>query len=178
MKKQKRVVDVRPEVEDDLHVIHAINTAAFKTEGEAKVVDELRENCSPFISLVAEVNDKAVGHILFTPVELHTDDGRILEGMGLAPLAVLPEYQHKGIGSALCEAGLAEMRNLDIPFVVVLGHPRYYPRFGFKPAADIGLRCVYPDVPPEAFMIKVFDKTVLRGIKGVIHYQPEFDEVT
>jgi putative acetyltransferase len=178
MKKQKSIVEIRPEVEDDRAAIHAVNAAAFKTEGEAKVVDALRDNCSPFISLVAAVSDKAVGHILFTPVELHTDDGRILEGMGLAPLAVLPEYQHKGIGSALCEAGLAEMRNLDIPFVVVLGHPRYYPRFGFKPAADFGLRCAFPDVPPEAFMIRVFDKIVMNGIKGVIHYRPEFDEVT
>lgn len=176
-KDRYQMMDIRLETPDDIEAIHAVNAAAFRTDGEAKVVDRLREICHPFISLVAEVNGKVVGHILFTPVQLNTSKDLILDGMGLAPLAVLPEYQSKGIGSALCESGLEKIRAMGTPFVVVLGHPGYYPHFGFKPAADFGIRSAYPDVPPEAFMIKIYDRDLLHGVKGVVQYRPEFDEV-
>lgn len=171
-------IKIRPETPADEEAIHAVNASAFRTEGEAKVVDRLREVCNPFVSLVAEMDEQVVGHILFTPVTLKTTECRTVQGMGLAPLAVLPAYQGRGIGSALCNAGLDAMAALDTTFVVVLGHPGYYPRFGFTPAAEQGFQCGYPDTPPEAFMIRVFDEALLNGLSGVIYYRTEFDDVT
>ena len=171
-------LNIRPEHPGDQAAIHAVNASAFKTDSEARVVDLLRERCRPFISLVAEVDEQVVGHILFTPVQLYTAEAWIVEGMGLAPLTVLPEYQNRGIGSALCESGLAELIRRTAPFVVVLGHPGYYPRFGFVQAIECHIQCAYPDVPSEAFMIKVFDQAAVAGLSGVIHYRPEFDAVT
>jgi putative acetyltransferase len=178
MNKNGNKINIRLEEKDDQDAIYTIHAVAFNTDGEARIVNTLRENCNPFISLVADVSGQVVGHVLFTPVQLLTEKGRTLEGMGLAPLAVLPEYQHRGIGSALCEVGLASMKNLGITYVVVLGHPDYYPRFGFEPAVDLGIRCAYRDVPPKAFMIKIFDDKALDGVTGIVKYRPEFDEVT
>ncbi|MBG0771190.1 MAG: N-acetyltransferase [Anaerolineaceae bacterium] len=169
---------IRKEIQEDISVIREVNLKAFKGPGEAQVVDLLREKCDPFVSIVAELRGQIVGHILFTPVRLVTDNGEVLEGMGLAPLSVHPDFQNQGIGRILCEAGLDEMQAQEVPFVVVLGHPNYYPRFGFEPASDHKLRCAYEGVPPEAFMIKIFQPQILEGLSGVIHYRAEFDEVT
>jgi putative acetyltransferase len=94
--------------------------------------------------------------------------------MGLAPVAVLPERQNQGIGSALVTAGLAIIRGSSCPFVIVLGHPDYYPRFGFEPAAGHGIRCQW-DVPDEAFMILVLEEEAMRGASGPARYRPEWD---
>jgi putative acetyltransferase len=169
---------IRREIPDDIPVIHDLNSRAFKGPGEAQVVDLLRERCEDFISIVAEVNGQIVGHILFTPVRLVRESGEELIGMGLAPLAVSPGHQGQGIGTILCEAGLEEMKASGAPFVVVLGHPNYYPRFGFEPAERYHLRCVYEDVPPGAFMVKVFQPEMKAALSGVVHYRPEFDAVT
>ena len=96
-------------------------------------------------------------------------------GMGLAPMAVLPEHQRQGIGSELVRAGLAELRERDCIFVIVLGHPEYYPRFGFEPASKHGIKCEWA-VPDEAFMILVFDETHLPEAGGRVRYRPEFSE--
>lgn len=169
---------IRPEQPDDLPAIREVNLSAFRTAGEADVVDLLRTTCERFISLVAEVAGHVVGHVLFTPVTLTTEDGRTLTGMGLAPLAVLPEYQNAGVGSALVKASLVRIEGEGVPFVVVLGHPGYYPLFGFDVAARHGLRSAYPGVPEEAFMVMVFDQDALDGLQGVVHYHPAFDAVT
>lgn len=159
-------------------MIHALNNKVFRGPGEARAVDLLRDRCESFLSIVAEVNGQIVGHILFTPVKLISDEGKVLQGMGLAPLAVEPDLQNQGIGTFLCEAGLEEIRTSGAPFVVVLGHSAYYPRFGFEPAIRYNLRCAYEGVPVEAFMIKVFQPRKLEGLSGVVYYQPEFDEVS
>jgi putative acetyltransferase len=169
---------LRKEIPDDIPGIHELNIEAFDGPGEAHVVDLLRESCDPFISIVAEINGQVVGHILFTPVRLVPDEGEVLQGMGLAPLAVRPEFQNQGIGSILCKAGLEEMQTSGTPFVVVLGHPQYYPRFGFEPAANFNLRCSYAGVPEEAFMVRVFQPQKLEGLSGVMYYQQEFDAVS
>lgn len=169
---------VRREKTADIPAIREVNLSAFKGPGEAQVVDLLRESGESFVSIVAEIDGQVVGHILFTPVRLVADTGETINGMGLAPLAVHPEYQNKGIGSILCEAGVEEMKDRGAPFVVVLGHPAYYPRFGFERASKYALRCAYEDVPAEAFMIKIFHPQVLEGLSGVIYYRQEFDEVT
>lgn len=114
------------------------------------LVDALRNQACPLVSLVAEDAGAIVGHIMFSPMSL--PDHPALKIMGLAPMAVAPQHQRKGIGSALIRNGLKQCRQLGFGAVVVLGHPRYYPRFGFLLAARFGIRCGY-DAPEEAFMI-------------------------
>jgi len=97
--------------------------------------------------------------------------------MGLAPMAVLPERQRNGVGSALVRRGLELLRYDACPFVVVLGHPDYYPRFGFDRASRFGLRSQWDGVPDEAFMVKVFDPDVLPAGGGIARYRDEFDSV-
>lgn len=91
-------------------------------------------------------------------------------------MAVLPEFQKRGIGTLLVEAGLAECRKAQYDFVVVLGHPEYYPRFGFVPASRYGIKCEYP-VPDEVFMLIELRAGALQGRHGIVKYEPEFDEV-
>ncbi len=101
---------------------------------------------------------------------------RTLQGMGLAPMAVLPEHQRDGIGARLVEEGVVRLERAGCPFVIVLGHPGYYPRFGFERASAHGIRCQWP-VPDEAFMIRVFSPLAMAGAAGVARYRPEFDAV-
>ena len=102
--------------------------------------------------------------------------GEPILGMGLAPMAVLPERQRAGIGSQLVREGLKRLRAASTPFVIVLGHPEYYPRFGFQPASRYGIQCQWEGVPDQAFMILIFHKPALRGVSGVARYRDEFDE--
>lgn len=98
--------------------------------------------------------------------------------MGLAPLAVLPKYHGHGIGSELCRRGIQKITTLGYPFVVVLGHPGFYTRFGFKPAKQRGIACEYQDVPDDSFMIKVSDAEMMQDVTGTVYYRPEFGEIT
>jgi len=164
---------VRRERPEDKAQIYEVNCQAFDRKEEAEVVDLLRNSCPEGVSLVAEEKGRVVGHILFTPTTIE-NEGASLVGTGLGPLAVLPQHQGKGIGSALVRAGLDEMRTAGEPFVVVVGHPGYYPRFGFERASRYGIQCEYGDVPDEAFMIVVFDQSRMEGVKGVAKERPEF----
>ena len=141
------------------------------------MVDQLRGACDGLLSLVAVVEGQVVGHILFSPAELDAPDSATCIGMGLAPLAVLPEWQRQGIGGQLIRAGLALLVQTPCPFVIVLGHPAYYPRFGFEPASRRGIRCQW-DVPDEAFMILVLDEAGMRGASGLARYRSEWDSAT
>ena len=98
--------------------------------------------------------------------------------MGLAPMAVLPGFQRQGIGSRLVRAGIAALKKTCWPFIVVLGHPEYYPRFGFVPASKRGLACQWKDVPDDCFMVLILDETSMRGVSGVANYRDEFDQAT
>jgi putative acetyltransferase len=148
-----------------------VNLAAFETSAEADLVDVLRQQAPPVISLVAEDGEAVVGHILFTPVTLlEHPDSRI---MGLAPMAVAPARQRQGIGSALVREGLDRCRQLGFDAVVVLGHPGYYPRFGFLPASRFEIACEY-DVPDDVFMALELQEGGLRGKAGTIRYHPAF----
>lgn len=162
---------IRIEKKSDLRFIREVNEAAFETPAEANLVDALREQAQPVISLLAEDGGEIVGHILFSPVMLagHPE----LDIMGLAPMAVSPERQRQGIGSALVRAGLDECRNLGSGAVVVLGHSEYYPRFGFKPASTFGIACEY-DVPAEVFMAMELRPGYLEGASGTIEYHAAF----
>jgi putative acetyltransferase len=151
-----------------------VNLTAFETSTEANLVDVLREQAEPIVSLVADDGGAIVGHILFAPVTLmaHPD----LRIAGLAPMAVVPAKQRQGIGSALIHEGLERCGQLGFGAVIVLGHAEYYPRFGFTPASRFGLRCEY-DVPANVFMALELDQGILKGKSGTIRYHPAFASV-
>lgn len=165
---------IRPEQESDWTAVHGVNAAAFERPAEADLVDAVREQCFPIVSLVAEREDRIVGHILFSPVTLDNHADAVI--MGLGPLAVAPACQHQGIGSALVHVGLKECRELDAGAVIVLGHPLYYPRFGFKTSTYFGIRSAF-DVPEEAFMVVELQPGYLDNRSGVVRYHPAFDGV-
>ena len=127
------------------------------------------------LSLVALLADQIVGHILFTPVRIESGDSSF-EAVGLGPMAVLPAYQRKGIGSRLVQAGLEECRRAGHEIVVLVGHPEYYPRFGFLPAKRFGIR-YEEEVPEKPFMLVDLRKGALAGRSGIVSYQPEFGSV-
>lgn len=162
---------IRAEQAQDKNPIEQINRTAFEGEVEAKLVNALRDSVCDYISLVAEINTKVVAYILFTPVSLseHPD----IKLLGLAPMAVLPEYQNQGVGSELVRQGLAQCKNRGYEAVVVLGHPHYYPRFGFVPADKYGIHSKY-DVPREVFMIQELVPGCLKGKTGAIQYHEAF----
>jgi putative acetyltransferase len=163
---------------NDMGGVRTVNIAAFGRQGEADVVDELRDSCSTFISLVAKIEDEIIGHVLFTPVRLIQDQDWSIEGMGLAPLAVLPEYQNQGVGTELCKEGLRKVKSNGYPFAVVLGDPFFYHRFDFVRASDHGIRSSFDGVPDDAFMIKIFNPKVMAGAQGVVYYHQAFDSVS
>ena len=167
------MVTIRKEKTGDAQEIRRANLSAFGREEEADVIDELRRTCPERVSLVAVYDNQVVGHILFTPVTVETKT-RTIKGMGLAPMAVMPECQRQGIGSQLVKAGLDEIERAGYPFVIVLGHPEYYPRFGFIPASRYRIVSEYQDIPDGVFMILVFDETAFKGASGVAKYRPEF----
>jgi putative acetyltransferase len=164
---------IRQETPADILAVQAVNEAAFETGAEAALVDALRENGKFTLSLVAVVEGEVVGHVLFTDIEMEPGgaEARIL---GLAPMAVRPDMQRRGIGGALVRRGLEDCRELGYRGVVVLGHPAFYSRFSFTPASRHGIICIY-DAPDEAFMALALGDVYLP--KGRALYQPEFAAV-
>jgi putative acetyltransferase len=165
---------IRAEEQRDWAAVHAANVSAFETPAEANLVDALREQAQPLVSLIAEDNGAIVGHIMFSPVSLSGHPA--LKIMGLAPMAVAPEHQRKGIGSALVRAGLEQCKQLGFGAVVVLGHPAYYPRFGFLSSRCFGIGCEY-EVPEEVFMVVELQAGFLRGASGKVKYHSAFSNV-
>ena len=168
--------NIRRERFGDIDAIRQVNDAAFGRPAEGRLVDALRRDAEPFISFVAEENAEIVGHICFTPVIVQHAGGTSTTILGLAPMAVSPARQRRGIGSMLVEAGLADARARGYGAVVVLGRPQFYPRFGFRPAAPAGLRCVY-NAPAPAFMVLELRSGALGALGGVAHYHPLFELV-
>ena len=167
---------IRPERPEDSSVIRHVNELAFGQPAEADLVEKLRQARGDALSLVAD-DGAIVGHILFTPVVVENRERHVL-GMGLAPMAVLPDRQRQGIGSRLVRRGLDILRERGCPFVVVVGHPEYYPRFGFEPASKRGLVSQWEGIPEAAFMVLVLDANAIAGASGVAKYRDEFNEVT
>lgn len=166
---------IRTETLEDHGFVRRINELAFGQPNEADLVDALRVNAGPCISLVAVVDEQVVGHIFFSTVSIESKSGSFT-AIGLAPMAVLPEHQNQGIGSQLVREGLKACRQLGEEIVVVLGHANYYPRFGFVPASSQGIRSEY-DVPDEVFMIAELTAGALNGRRGLVKYHPEFGKV-
>lgn len=163
---------IREERPGEVAAIHTLNVQAFGQPQEADLVDALRRNDGVLLSLVAERNHALVGHILYSPVSV-VSHGESVMGAGLGPMAVAPTLQRTGIGSKLVEAGNARIRQQGHPFIILVGHPAYYPRFGFRPAKDYGFRCQW-DVPDEAFMALILDEARMKGVAGLVQYREEF----
>jgi len=165
---------IRFEREGDADGIKEVNRTAFATPAEADLVDRLRRLEASVVSLVAEDGGSLVGHILFSPVSLPGREPMPI--LGLAPTAVRPDRQRQGIGSQLVRAGLDAARKTGAAAVVVVGHARFYPRFGFVPASRFGLTCEY-DVPDEVFMALELVPGFLAGPGGLVQYHPAFAEL-
>jgi predicted N-acetyltransferase YhbS len=172
------MITIRQESVDDFAAVGRVVERAFAAsehghQGEAGLVAQLRQKCVDALSLVA-VNEtnRVVGHLLFTPVVLLPSN---LRGMGLAPLAVDPQVQNRGVGSQLVQHGLAQLQQLGVPGVVVIGHPRYYQRFGFQPAEAFGVKHGFAGIPQEVLMMRVFDESVADQLRGnTVMYHSEF----
>jgi HAD superfamily hydrolase (TIGR01509 family) len=168
---------LRPETPDDIAGIRAVNECAFDTKIEADLVDLCRQRGKMVLSLAALLEEQVVGHVLFTPVSCDPGSagrGGASTGLGLGPIAVLPEFQGTGIGSRLMCAGLDQARRSGCDFVVLLGDPAYYSRFGFRPASDFGLSSEYGG--GDAFQVLELRPGALAGRRGEVKYIPEFGE--
>jgi putative acetyltransferase len=168
---------IRPETPRDYVAVFAVNRLAFGRDNEARLVDLLRQSSAHIaeLALVAETDGRIVGHILFSPIVIRTATVAV-PALALAPMAVLPEHQRQGIGSQLVRAGLAASRRLGHERVIVLGHPAYYPRFGFVPASRWGIQPPFP-APDEAFLASALLPGALEGCAGVVEYPPAFASV-
>ena len=165
------MIEVREETPSDLPAIRYVNEQAFGGPEEARLVDMLRASGKVVVSLVAVHQDRIVGHVLFSPVTVSQAPDNF-RAVGLAPMSVLPEFQNRGIGSRLVRDGLDACKRLGYDAVVVLGHTHYYPRFGFTRAADYGLDNEYQAL--DEFMVLELNQGVLKTIRGLVQYSPEF----
>ncbi|HKQ30375.1 MAG TPA: N-acetyltransferase [Burkholderiales bacterium] len=169
------MVSIRPERPADIPAIREINEAAFGQHAEADLVDALRAAGKLTLSLVAVEGQETLGYVMFSPAIIETVRGH-LPVLGLAPLAVTPTLQRRGIGSQLMQAGIDECRKLGHERVVVVGHPEFYRRFNFVRANKYGLRCEY-DVPVENFMALELKSGSFANCAGLVKYAPEFKAV-
>jgi len=166
---------IRQECEADFDSVYAVVRSAFETMevasgDEQDLVNRLRKSTAfiPELSLVAEHDGNIIGHILFTKMKVGTHPV-----LALAPVAVLPEYQKQGIGAKLIDEGHRIARELGHSIVILVGHPDYYPRFGYKPAGNFNIQAPF-DVPADAFMVLELREGGLKGVSGMIEFAPEF----
>ena len=174
------MISIRSEKPGDIPAIRQVVSAAFSASefgdnGEADLVDALRTNCDRCLSLVAVSNEaQVVGHILFSPATI-VGDSIESRGMALAPMAVAPGLQGTGVGTALINFGLRQLSDIHCPFVFVLGHPDYYPRFGFLPALEFQVTHGFAGIPQSLFFLKLLDSNVKTSIcDGAAHYHSTF----
>jgi predicted N-acetyltransferase YhbS len=170
-------ITIRPENRNDYKNITLINDMAFGHEKEGLLVEKIRKNkkFKPKLSLVACMGDEIVGHILFFPVDVISETDQF-ESLTLAPMSVIPELQGLGIGSQLVEQGLAKAKNMGYTSVIVLGHAKFYPKFGFTPASQFNITSPFA-VPDECFMALELQKEALQKHSGCVSYPKEFDEL-
>ena len=165
--------------ENNHHIagIQEVVKAAFGQINEAKLIELIRNspNFIPELSIVATEDGKVLGHILFSPIVIETKE-QIIPALALAPLAVMPARQREGIGRQLVQVGLSKCRELGHAIVVVLGHPDYYPRFGFKKASQFAVQAPF-SVPDEAFMVLELKPGALSNVSGTVRYPAYFDGV-
>jgi putative acetyltransferase len=167
--------NIRAETKLDYPAIAEVNTLAFGRKNEAKLIEKIRtsQNYIPELSLVAEIEGKIVGHILFSYINLLFEEE--LQVLSLAPMAVYPQFQKQGIGSNLVKIGLEIADNKGEKMVIVLGHPDFYPRFGFQPAVNYQIESPF-SVPDDVFMVKTLANYQER-YRGKVVYPPAFLDV-
>jgi putative acetyltransferase len=165
------VIEIREEQPRDIEAIREVHGRAFGQDQEGNIVDALRANGAALLSLVATLEGRVVGHILYSPLLV----GDVM-GAALGPMAVLPEHQRQGIGSRLVEAGSRQLTHQGCPFIIVVGHPAFYPRFAFRPASRYGITCEW-DVPDDVFMVLVLDDAKMPGVVGLAKYRAEFSTI-
>jgi putative acetyltransferase len=161
---------IRVEQFRDRAGVREVNEAAFERSDEADLVERLREEGVVLVSLVAELEDHVVGHILFSRMSIDTAQGP-LAAVSLAPVAVHPGRQGRGVGSQLVRQGLAELRARGERIVIVLGHKDYYPRFGF---ASKKARYLSSPFPADAFMALELSEGALADVRGAVRYPAAF----
>lgn len=173
------MIEIVPESKDHASAIfhltvEAFTDSAFGHNGEAELIDSLRQKAVGCLSLVAVQGQEVVGHLLFSPATIEAHDGTVA-GMALAPMSVSPVKQRQGIGSRLILDGLAMFQATDCKFVVVAGHPDFYPQFGFKSASDVGLTHGFAGMPQQVFFVKCFDGFEEKRLRtGKAFYHPIF----
>jgi len=167
------LIEIREERADDVAAVRNMNRRAFGQDQESNIVDALRANGAALLSLVATLDDRVVGHIMYSPLTI----GGNVTGAALGPMAVLPEHQRQGIGSKLVKVGNQKLKDAGYPFIIVVGHADYYPRFGFKRANEHGITCEW-DLPDDVFMLLVLDQAKMESVSGLATYRHEFSSVS
>lgn len=165
-------IEIRRELAADIPAVRDLNQRAFEEDQEANIVDALRSNRAAWLSLVATLDERVIGHIMYSPLEVGQ-----LTGAGLGPMAVLPEHQRQGVGSRLVEAGHRHLKEAGCPFIIVVGHADYYPRFGFRPARPLGITCAW-EVPDNVFLLLALDPGKMQAVSGLAKYRHEFSTVS
>ena len=161
---------IRCEEAADEPAVRTVNESAFGRPDEADLVNGLRKEGVVILSLVAEMRKQVVGHVLFSRIWIDRPDAS-LAAVALAPIAVLPDHQRNGIGGRLIRSGLDSLRNQGERIAIVLGHPDYYPRFGFSTEKA---RLIASPFPPDAFMAVELSINALGGIRGKVRYPVAF----
>lgn len=171
-------INIRRETEHDYKNIKAVNDLAFNGTAESELIEKLREkeDFLPELSLVAEDEGKIIGHILFFPVSIKTKDSECVS-LSLAPMAVNPDYQKKGVGTKLLKEGFKRAEEMGYKSVVVLGYSEYYTKFGFKSADNWGLKSPFKDTHPDAFMAIELSESELENKSGKVIYPEEYHQV-
>ena len=167
---------VREEKPGDYETIHMVEAEAFGRPEEADPVDALRTHGVLALTIVAEIDGAVVGHIAFSPATIVGDECTV-EAVALAQVAVTPQHQNRGVGSALVREELRMCREAGHRIVFLTGHPSYYPRFGFLRGKDVGISCNLVDPSSDAFMVIELVSGALAGCRGVAKFLPEFDGV-
>ena len=167
------LIEIREERADDVAAVRNMNRRAFGQDQESNIVDALRANGAALLSLVATLDDRVVGHIMYSPLTI----GGNVTGAALGPMAVFPEHQRQGIGTKLVKVGNQKLKDAGYPFIIVVGHADYYPRFGFRPASEHGITCEW-DLPDDVFMLLVLDQAKMESVSGLATYRHEFSSVS
>jgi len=170
-------VVIEAEAEGDYEQITRVHTVAFNGDGEAKLVEKLRNTPKyiPELSLVAKYRNTIIGHVLFYPIEINAHRKKCTS-LALAPISVIPSFQNRKVGSRLIKEGLVKAKKLGFKSVIVVGHSEYYPRFGFKKASKYGISPPF-DIPDNALFAIELKKDGLKNCNGTIEYPTEYSEL-
>jgi predicted N-acetyltransferase YhbS len=170
-------ITIETETEGDYEKIARLHAIAFNGDGEAKLVEKLRRTPRYIreLSLVAKYRNAIIGHVLFYPIKIKTCRN-MCDSLALAPISVIPRFQNRKVGSKLIKEGLEKARKLGFKSVIVVGHPNYYPRFGFEKASKYGISASL-DVPDDALFAMELEKDGLKDCSGTIEYPSEYYEV-